>query len=207
MRIAIIGAGDIAVTLLFRCAAAGHEMVAADLGDPEFADAEAGPQGGSTSLSVMDAARSSDIAIISIPFGLYRELPPAAFEGRITVDASDYFAPRDGPIDGIDQGVITSSELLAQHLAGTRLVKAFNTINLLTLGAVGLLSGDVPSPAVPIAGDDGGAKLVVSGLIVDLGFTPLDVGTLADSWRLQPGMPVYGMVASADELRAVLMVP
>lgn len=205
MRIAIIGTGDVATTLLFRCSAANHDVISASL-DPSESGDELRPAGVSTA-SIADAARWSDIAIISIPFGRYGELQPSDFEGRVTVDASDYFAGRDGPIEAIDEGVVTSSEVMAQHLAGSRLVKAFNTINLLTLSAVGPLSGDVPSPALPIAGDDGGAKLVVAGLVVDLGFTPLDVGTLADSWRLQPGMPVYGMVATPDELRAVLMVP
>ncbi|MEA3218759.1 MAG: 8-hydroxy-5-deazaflavin:NADPH oxidoreductase [Acidimicrobiia bacterium] len=206
MRIGIIGEGDLARTLQFRCAAADHEVVVAGLPSMEPFDDDARNRG-IVETTVDDAARSTDLVVIAIPFGRHTELPPPPFEDRVTVDATDYFAPRDGPIRAIDETVLTSSEVLARHLSGTRLVKAFNTFNLLTLGAVGLLSGDVESPALPIAGDDGGAKLVVTGLVVDLGFTPLDVGTLADSWRLQPGMPVYGMVASPDELRAVLMVP
>lgn len=206
MRIGIIGEGDIARALQFRCAAAGHQVVVAGLAGMEPYDDEARARG-IVEGTVDEAARSTDLVVIAIPFGRHTELPPSPFEGRITVDATDYFAPRDGPIQEIDEAILTSSEVLARHLSGTRLVKAFNTFNLLTPGGVGPLAGDVESPALPIAGDDGGAKLVVSGLVVDLGFTPLDVGTLADSWRLQPGMPIYGMVASSDEVRAVLTVP
>ena len=46
--------------------------------------------------------------------------------------------------------------------------------------------------ALPVAGDDAAAKQIVFDLVDELGFDPVDGGTLAESWRQQPGTPVYG---------------
>ena len=40
-------------------------------------------------------------------------------------------------------------------------------------------------------GDDARGKEIVLKLIDELGFDGLDAGTLADSWRQQPGTPAY----------------
>jgi hypothetical protein len=45
--------------------------------------------------------------------------------------------------------------------------------------------------ALPIAGDDKQSKDLVSILVDDSGFDSLDYGSLEDSWRQQPGSPVY----------------
>jgi predicted dinucleotide-binding enzyme len=46
--------------------------------------------------------------------------------------------------------------------------------------------------ASPVAGADGPAKQIVFGLVDQLGFDPVDGGSLEESWRQQPGTPVYG---------------
>src|SRR5262249_38939703 len=46
--------------------------------------------------------------------------------------------------------------------------------------------------ALPVAGDEPAAKSVVMRLIDELGFDAVDTGRLADSWKQQPGTPVYG---------------
>jgi predicted dinucleotide-binding enzyme len=55
-----------------------------------------------------------------------------------------------------------------------------------------------------VAGDDEAAKAVVLGLVDDLGFDPVDAGGLEESWRQQPGTPVYGADLDADGVRAAL---
>jgi len=45
--------------------------------------------------------------------------------------------------------------------------------------------------ALPIAGDDAAAKAVVIRLLDELGFDGVDAGKLDESWRQQPGTPVY----------------
>jgi 8-hydroxy-5-deazaflavin:NADPH oxidoreductase len=190
-RVAIIGSGDVARTLAHRFVAAGYQVSVA--GWDQDAVEQLAAASGAQVMSVEGAAAWSDVVILAIPFHRHRDLPAEAFRGKVVVDATDYFPQEDGPIADLDAGRMTSSELLARHLAGARIVKAFNTANLLALGAVGPLADDVEPPAIPVAGDDPAAKEVVQGLIVDLGFVPMNVGCLADSWRLQPGMPVHGL--------------
>ena len=48
------------------------------------------------------------------------------------------------------------------------------------------------------------AKAVVSRLVDELGFDAVDAGGLDDSWRQQPGTPVYGANLTADKARDAL---
>ena len=45
--------------------------------------------------------------------------------------------------------------------------------------------------ALPIAGDDSGAKKHAAELLSLLGFDAVDMGPLAESWRSQVGTPVF----------------
>src|SRR5215831_8385159 len=70
-------------------------------------------------------------------------------------------------------------------------IKAFNNIyarHLMDLGRPANAPGRI---ALPIAGDNPSAKKVVVKLIDELGFDSVDAGDLDDSWRQQPGTPVY----------------
>jgi predicted dinucleotide-binding enzyme len=55
-----------------------------------------------------------------------------------------------------------------------------------------------------VAGDDPIAKKVVMDLVDSLGFDPVDAGGIDDSWRQQPGTPVYGLDADANGVRLAL---
>lgn len=203
MRIAIIGSGDLAGALAYRIRAIGHDIVLADLPDGE-ALAEAAAATGAPTASIEDAAGSSDIVVLATPFCRYRELPARAFKGKVVVDATDYYPDRDGPMSELGGTRFSTSEILAQRLDGAHVVKTLNSSSLLTLPAIGTLAHDVTPVAIPVAGDSPKAKGVVTDLLVDLGFDPVDVGSLRDSWRVQPGMPAFGLVTDANELRRIL---
>jgi predicted dinucleotide-binding enzyme len=55
-----------------------------------------------------------------------------------------------------------------------------------------------------VAADDPNAKALVSRLIDELGFDAVDAGGLDDSWRQQPGTPVYGADLTAEAARRAL---
>jgi hypothetical protein len=203
MHVAVVGSGDLALTLAYRLKAAGHDVAVADL-DGQDAVAELAAITGAQPMALEDAVESSDVVILAIPFRRHRELPPEPFRGKIVVDATDYFPDRDGKFNELEHGQMTSSEVLARHLPTARVVKALNTLNFFALGEVGLLDGDVTPVAIPIAADDIGAKNVVKSLVIDLGFDPVDAGTLADSWRMQPGSPAYGLAADEHGVRRAL---
>jgi predicted dinucleotide-binding enzyme len=71
-------------------------------------------------------------------------------------------------------------------------VKAFNNVYAGHLASAGKPAGAPGRVALPAAGDDPAAKKTVFGLIDELGFDPVDGGSLDESWRQEPGTPVYG---------------
>jgi predicted dinucleotide-binding enzyme len=203
--VAVLGASRVAVVLTHHLLAAGHRVNVWGTSPPQWEPAG----GGSTSSAaagfptVADAVTPVQVAIIAVPFPQHRELPPGPFAGKVTVDAMNYDPATDPAAPELDTGGTTSSELVARHFAEARLVKALNTEGFLAPGRLGPFS-DVSPVAVPIAGDDAAAKAIVSAIVVDMGFDPVDVGGLADSWRFQPGTRLFGLTSDADSLRRML---
>jgi hypothetical protein len=120
----------------------------------------------------------------------------------VVVDTGNYYPKRDGRIPSIEEGQPESSWVAEQ--LGRPVVKAFNTIyadHLMKRGRAADQSGRI---ALPVAGDDKAAKSVVMRLIDELGFDAVDAGTLSESWKQQPGTPVYGADLTADGVRRAL---
>ena len=122
------------------------------------------------------------------------------------IDANNYYPQRDGQIAELESGETTSSELLARHLNGARIVKAFNTMNFRPLGSEGRPNAPhAERLAIYLAGDDDRAKEIVAGLIDEIGFAPVDTGNLHEGGaRQQPGTPIYNNPMTAEEAEAAL---
>ncbi len=207
MRIGIIGSGKIGGTLLNLLAGRGHEVAVANSRGPETLAGQVEEAGeGARAATVDEAADFGDVVVVAVPLHAYSELPADRLAGRIVADANNYYAERDGSIAELDDDSTTSSELLAGHLADSKVVKAFNTMNFRALGSEG--RPDAPRDerlAIFLAGDDEDAKRTVAELIDDLGFAPVDTGSLAEGGRRQqPGAPVYGALLKAPEAEAAL---
>ena len=194
MDIGIIGSGHIGSTTARLFAAAGHEVVIANSRGPESLRDLVAQLGARVRAGTVDeAARHGEVVLVAVPVKAAEDLPPDPFAGRIVVDANNYYPSRDGHFPQLDADETTSTEMLAAHLPGARVVKAFNTMNYRVLGEAG--RADAPHDerlAIYVAGDDAEAKAVVGGLIDELGFAPVDTGGLAGGGRRQqPGTPVY----------------
>jgi len=87
---------------------------------------------------------------------------------------------------------------------GRPVVKAFNGIQAQHLLERGLPPGTPGRIALPVAGDEPAAKAVVMRLVDELGFDPVDAGGIDDSWRQQPGTPVYGADLDAAGVASAL---
>jgi predicted dinucleotide-binding enzyme len=206
MKIGIIGAGQIGGTLARRLSGFGHEVSIANSRGPASLAALA-KETGAKPVSVEQAARSGDVVIVSIPMKNVARLPSGLFdgvpEGVIVVDTGNYYPKqRDGRIDPIERGT-TESRWVSDQL-GRPVVKAFNNIyarHLLERGQPRGASGRI---ALPVAGDDKRAKAVVIRLLDELGFDGVDAGGLDDSWRQQPGTPVYGTDPDVAGVRKAL---
>jgi predicted dinucleotide-binding enzyme len=157
-------------------------------------------------MNVEDAARFGEVVLVAIPLGKYRTLPADAFAGKIVIDANNYYPERDGQIAALDENSMSSSELVAAHLHGARIVKAFNTIYYVHLAE----QGDRNLPledrrAIFVAGDDAEAKKTVFALIEEIGFAPFDTGNLRDGGLTQePGTALYNRELTANDAHALL---
>jgi predicted dinucleotide-binding enzyme len=207
MKIGIVGSGHIGATAARLFGRAGHEVAISNSRGGAGLEAlveELG--GGARAAGVEEAARFGEVVLVAVPFGRYETLPAEAFEGKVVIDANNYYPQRDGSFPALDDGETTSSELLARHLKGARLVKGFNTIWFEHLAK----QGDTSLPAeerraIFIAGDDEGAKRTVSRLVEEIGFAAVDTGALGEGGRRQqPGTAVYNKELTAREAREVL---
>jgi 8-hydroxy-5-deazaflavin:NADPH oxidoreductase len=202
MRIGIVGAGRVGRALAVVLSAAGYEVMLSNSRGPDTLAEVIGSIAETVRAgTVAEAARFGEIDAVAIPTPAIRELPPEPFAGRIVIDANNYYPGSGSPIAELDADRTTSSELLASHLPGATVVKAFNTIQYQRL--VDESRPDAAAEerlAIPIAGDDGDAKQTVSDLIDQIGFTAVDAGALADSRRLQPGSAIF--LAFAETRRA-----
>lgn len=206
MKIGIIGAGNIGGTLARRFRAAGHEVTVANSRGPDTLRGLAA-ETGAKAETVEQAARGKDVVVVTIPERNIRDLPDDLFAGVpenvVIVDTGNYYPrERDGRIEPIENG-LTESGWVAQQL-GRPVVKAFNNIYAQHLLENGKPAGTPGRIALPVAGDDPKAKAVIMQLIDDIGFDAVDAGTLADSWRQQPGSPVYAKDFDAAGVRQAL---
>jgi predicted dinucleotide-binding enzyme len=205
MKIGIIGAGNIGGTLARRLAALGHTVSVANSRGPETLR-DLAAETGATAVSVTDAARDQDLVIVTIPEKNVPELPDDLFAGTgdvVIVDTGNYYPQhRDGRIDAIEDGMVESRWV--QQQLGRPVIKAFNNIYADRLRDNGRAAGTPGRIALPVAGDDENAKAVVMQLIDELGFDAVDAGNLDQSWRQQPGTPVYTTDLDADGVRRAL---
>jgi predicted dinucleotide-binding enzyme len=208
VRIGIIGAGRIGGTLARRFVDAGHDVALSNSRGPETLVAAVEELGGrARAMTVQEAARFGDVVVVAVPFGRYREVPAGAVAGKVVIDANNYYPQRDGHYEELDTDRTTSSELLQAHLPGAHVVKAFNAIVWTRLRDDGRPTGDPRRLGIPISGDDEHAKRTVAELIDQIGFDPVDAGTLPDGGRKhQAGGPAYTQGLPTGELRARLAV-
>jgi 8-hydroxy-5-deazaflavin:NADPH oxidoreductase len=202
MKIGIIGSGNIGASAARLFADAGHEVAISNSRGPESLASLVEEIGANAhAATVEDAASFGEVVLVAIPFWRYESLPSGPLSGKIVVDAMNYYPGRDGRIDF---GNLTSSELLARRLPDARVVKAFNTMYYETLRTEGDRSGG-DRLVLFIAGDDEEAKAVVSRLIEEIGFEPVDTGFLGDGGRKQqPGSPIYNNPMTAEQARETL---
>jgi 8-hydroxy-5-deazaflavin:NADPH oxidoreductase len=191
--IGVIGSGHIGSTVARLSVAAGHQVVLSNSRGPATLQglaAELGPL--ARAATVNEAAAAGDVVVVSIPFRAYHSVPAEPLVAKLVLDTCNYYPERDGHFAAVDDGLETSSELLQTHLAGAQVVKVFNNIFYKHLLSLSRPSGAPDRSFLPIAGDDPDAKAAASEYLDSIGYGAVDVGNLADSWRQEPGTPVYG---------------
>jgi len=192
MKIGILGAGRIGAVAARLFVAAGHEVAVSNSRGPESLGelvAQLGPRAKAT--DVAGAAAFGEVVMFAVPWHRKDALPaPELLRDKIVIDAMNPYRPEGG---FYDLGHSTSSEEVLKRIPGAKLVKSFNTIYYEHLATRG--RKDLPVEerhAIYVAGDDPAAKAVVERLIEEIGFAPVDTGSLREGGRLQDDELILG---------------
>lgn len=176
--IAMIGTGDLGRALGPEFAALGHEVIYGSR-SPERAEvAELVSRTGANASAAgpAEAAARADVVMLAVPWNALEAVMAniGDLSGKIVIDPTN---PRMVGDDGLrDYAVDPSNAQWVQRWAPqARVVKAFNTMNWVTMVDPDSAGGPV---TVPIVGDDPEAKAFVATLVEGIGLQPVDLGPL-----------------------------
>lgn len=191
--VGFIGSGHIGGTIARLAAEAGHQVVLSNSRGPETLAGTVAELGQRASAATSgQAAATSDIVVVSVPVKAFPDLPAAQLAGKTVIDTCNYGPERDGHIPELDSTPLTSSELLLRYIPDALVVKAFNNIFYKHLLSLARPAGSADRSYLPIAGDSASAKKAVTEFIESIGYSVVDTGPLAESWRQATGTPVWG---------------
>lgn len=204
MKIGMLGTGNIGTTLVTRLSQAGHDVKVANSRGPETIDAEL-LSSGARAVTTEDALVDVEVVILSIPLNRLSSIAPLISglpEETVVIDTSNYYPLRDEKIEAIEQGQVES--LWVAEQLGRRVVKAWNAIGSASLANKAKPAGASERIAIPVAADRDHDRQVAMSLVNDTGLDAVDAGPLAESWRQQPGAPVYCTDLSSAEIGPAL---
>jgi 8-hydroxy-5-deazaflavin:NADPH oxidoreductase len=201
--IGILGSGNVGRNLAKAATAHGYDVVLSNTQGPDSLTGlvkELGPQ--ASAATPAEAAAAGDFAIVAIPLATIGEVPVEPLAGKVVIATINYFPQRYGHVPEIDDGTTTAPGLLQAHLPTSRVVRAFSMINAAEMSGDGHPPGDPRRRALALAGDDLPAKQLVARLYEEFGFDAVDIGGLAESWRVDAGQPAFVTRQNVAELTA-----
>jgi predicted dinucleotide-binding enzyme len=200
-RLGIVGAGKVGTTIARAAMAVGYDVAISGSGSAErialIVDVLAP---GARAVTTDEVVGFADLLVLAVPMHRFRELPRDLFDGKILVDAMNYWED----IDGVDQELATApagtSVVVQRRFASARVVKSLNHLGYYEFWE-GRRSRGAPSRiAIAAAGDDRAAVAAVMLLVDRLGFDAVDAGPLEAGAALQPDGPVFGFAHNVGEL-------
>src|SRR6266480_8137285 len=201
MNIGVIGTGQIGEVIIKKLRDAGYPVKMANSRGPESLK-DLAANTGAIPVSVEQVVQDVDILFIVVNQKTIPELPKGllnkAKKETIVIDVGNYYPFRDGRIAEIENGLTES--VWVERQIGRPVVKVLNTIIAKALAEAGRPAGSRDRVALPISGDNSKAKGIVAQLLDQIGFDSVDAGTIAESWRQQPGSPVYCTNPTKEEL-------
>ncbi len=203
--VGIIGAGNIGSALARAFAARGYQVVISNSRGPETLTELVDDLGaGARAATATEAAEAGDFVVVTVPLKAYQDVPVEPLAGKIVLDTNNYYWERDGRIAVLEDKRTTTSQMLQEHLPQSRIAKAFNHIMAADILADGTPAGTPDRRALATAGDDADAVALVTRVYDEFGYDTVNIGPLADSWRVERDQPAYVVRQNRDELTANL---
>lgn len=202
--LAVLGAGKLGITLTRLALHADYAVYVAGSGPAEkIALSVTIIAPGATATTAEDAVAHADVVVLALPLGKYRDIPPSLLDGKLVIDAMNYWWEVDGGDESLAHPATSSSEGVQQHFAGARIIKAFSHMGYHHLHDEARPVETPGRKAIAIAGDHDTDTEVVAALVNDLGFDPVIIGGLATGKILEPGNPLFGANVEASALRSI----
>ena len=200
MRIGILGSGLMGGKLGTIFARAGHEVVFSYSRSRKKLERLArDAQGSARAGTPREAAKDADAILLAVNWSQLDDVLKQAgdLSGKVLVTCSL-------PLNADNSEFViahTSSgaEELARRAPGARVVAAWDTVPSEVLFNVFAARNKAPRPSLLYCGDDAGAKKVAAGLIRDVGYEPVDVGTLRMARHMEPFAMVVAQLAYGGE--------
>jgi len=197
-RLAVLGAGHAGPSIARLAIRAGYPVAIATSGDPEdIALITELVIPGAQPRWAADAVADAGTVVLAIPLHRFLDLDPGLLNGKLVVDAMNYWPASDGVLKPFTGG--GSSEIVARRLAGSAVVKALNHIGYHELEDRARPAGTPDRRAAGVAGDDPVAVGTIAGLVDQMGYDPVRFESLRAGRVLQPGGPVFGTVLTLPE--------
>ena len=205
LRLGIVGAGKLGTTVARAAIAAGYDVAMSGSGPAdEIALAVEVLAPGARAVTTDEVVRHADLIILAVPTHRFRELPRDRFDGKILVDAMNYWEPVDGADPELAAAADGTSTVVQQRFASARVVKSLNQLGYHELDEHRQPRGAPDRIAIASAGDDSAAVAAVMRLIDRLGFDAVDAGPLDDGLALEPDGSPFAVTYTADELATLL---
>lgn len=203
--VGILGAGKVGIVLAQLALKAGYEVLIAGSGSVEkIALTVEVLAPGAKAVTAAEAEAKADLVILALPLSKYETIDRSGLDGKLVLDAMNYWWEVDGIRTDLTNPLQSSSELVQRFLSNSQVIKAFNHMGYHDLFDESAPAGTPKRKELALAGDDDAAIATVRSFIDDLGFDSLYVGPLANGIMLEPGSEVFGANVTLPELQAMI---
>jgi 8-hydroxy-5-deazaflavin:NADPH oxidoreductase len=206
-RLGIVGAGKLGLALARAAVAADYEVAVSASGSADRIALQVGVLApGATAMTTSDVVAFADTIVLALPMHRFRDLPPDLFDGKVLIDAMNYWPDTGGDDPTLAEAPDGTSSVVQQHFVGARVVKTLNQLGYHEVDEYPRAPDSTDRIAIAAAGDDRLAVRSAMRLIDRLGFDAVDAGPLANGRRLEPDGSPYATTYTARELKHRLAV-
>lgn len=195
----VIGAGKLGAMIGRAADEAGWRLLVNDVAPTDEMRARLATRRDAALVDLDTLVHQSAIIMLAIPFDAAGSLDWRLFDGRVVVDAMNAWAAR-----GSGAPTTSTTEMVQAHNPRMRLVKSFNHFSYHDYRPEKRAIDVAAHRAMVVASDDAAAAAVVSGLVADLGYTPV-LTRMTKAHLLDPNGPVFGADLDAPGMRALLV--